>query len=100
MPTAILAARCANLADGTGALQISAVTKSGNIQRIISTVALAGTLTVTGFVDQAGVTKSLVIPIGFVGTLELGTPFTGGFTAQKSSASDNGKVVITWVENN
>lgn len=72
---------------------------SGVIQRITVTKALTGTLTLVGFKDTQSTPAAinLVIPIGFVGMIEFDdTQLDGGLTAQKSSASDDGLIYITY----
>lgn len=62
--------------------------------------ALAGTLTITGFTAEDGTTAaSLVIPVGAVGwVLQPGTSrrLENGCTMQKSSAADDGKILVDW----
>jgi hypothetical protein len=61
--------------------------------------ALAGTLTITGFTYPAGSSSSFVIPVGASGwVLSPGSArrMEGGCTMQKSSASDNGKILVEW----
>lgn len=61
--------------------------------------ALVGTLTVTGFTAEDGTTAaSIVIPIGAVGWVLHGNAARceTGCTVQKSSASDDAKIVVDW----
>jgi hypothetical protein len=84
------------LSDGTGAKVITNV--AAYCMGIIVHTALAGTLTITGFLDDAGVAANVVLPIGFVGGWGLGNAAyaASGLTLQKSSATDNGRIVIDW----
>lgn len=88
------------LSAGTSAKQCAAATKQGYLQQIIVTRALVGTLTIVGLRNEAGVALNLVLPIGFIGSIQPGCLYVGGFTAQKSSASDDGAIIITWSESN
>jgi len=61
--------------------------------------ALVGTLTINGTYAEDGTTlTAIVIPIGFAGFWFLGNDakMPVGCTVQKSSASDDGKIVIDW----
>lgn len=60
--------------------------------------ALVGTLTINGFVDQAGNALAYVLPIGFVGEVDFGGArnAAGVLTMQLSSASDQGKTFVTY----
>jgi len=61
--------------------------------------AMVGTLTITGLYAEDGTTAaSAVIPIGFTGFWFLGNDakFVNGCTVQKSSASDDAKIIIDW----
>lgn len=84
------------LSAGTGAKTL--FTGAARLRRVFVSAALVGTLTITGFKDEAGTNASVVLPIGFVGTMDLDDSLAvnGNFTAQKSSASDDAKVVITY----
>jgi len=62
--------------------------------------ALIGTLTITGFTAEDGVTAAnLVIPIGASGWVLLpgdARRCEAGCTMTKSSASDDGKILVDW----
>lgn len=89
------------LSDGTGVKNIGA---SGTTPVFILGVyihtALVGTLTITGFTTEDGVTAaSVVIPIGAVGQVFVpgnAGRCDAGCTMQKSSASDDDKIVVDW----
>lgn len=85
----------------------SAVTINGGIasdtllRRIIIGTALAGTLTIAGFQDEAGAAKSLVLPIATpAGSYEFGDALNekGALTLTLSSATDDDRVMVVWVE--
>lgn len=65
---------------------------------VIVHTALAGTLTIVGFTDTAGAAASVVLPIGFVGAWGVGNAARceTGCTVTKSSAVDDGRIVIDW----
>jgi len=77
------------LSAGTGAKSLGALV----VFEIHVTAALVGTLTMTGLTAEDGTTAaSLVLPIGFVGRIRVCN--VAGATLQKSSASDDGKVLV------
>lgn len=85
----------------------SAVTIGGGVasdtllRRIIIGTALAGTLTITGFQDETGAAKSLVLPIATpAGSYEFGDVLNekGALTITLSSATDDDDVMVIWVE--
>lgn len=88
------------LADGTSAQNIGAVgTTPVFLMGLYINAALAGTLTITGFTDPSGSSSSFVIPVGASGwVLSPGSArrMESGCTMQKSSASDNGKILVEW----
>jgi len=59
---------------------------------IIVYTPLVGTLTVTGLRDENGEAATLVLPIAFSGRVLCGK--VGPLTLQKSSASDDGKILL------
>ena len=66
---------------------------------IYANAALTGTLTITGFTDPTGTSANFVIPAGASGwVLAPGNArrMEAGCTVQKSSASDDGKVLVDW----
>ena len=70
------------------------------VHRIVIHTALAGTLTIAGFLDSDNAAKSFVFPIGTVaGTYEFGVINNGGTCqATLSSATDYDRVLIVWSE--
>lgn len=78
---------------GTGAKTISS--GYGVLERVTIHTALVGTLTLTGFKDEAGTAANYILPVGAVGTYTLGGEFAT-LVAQKSSASDDAKIALTW----
>lgn len=60
--------------------------------------ALVGTLTIVGLLDPTGTPANHVLPIGFVGAWGNGNArrCETGLTVQKSSAADDGKIVIDY----
>ncbi len=88
------------LADGTSAQNIGAGgTTPIYLMGVYIHTALAGTLTITGFVDPTGTAASLVIPVGAVGwAIQPGNArrLESGCTMTKSSASDDDKILVDW----
>lgn len=89
------------LSAGTGAKNIGAAgTTPIFLMGIYANAALVGTLTITGFTAEDGVTAAnLVIPIGASGWLLApgnARRCETGCTVAKSSASDDGKILIDW----
>ena len=89
------------LSAGTGTKNIGAGgTQPIYLMGIYISAALVGTLTITGFYAEDGTTAaSLVIPIGASGwVLAPGNArrCEAGCTVAKSSASDDGKILIDW----
>lgn len=88
------------LADGTSAQNIGAGgTTPIYLMGVYIHTALAGTLTITGFVDPTGAAASLVIPVGAVGwAIQPGNArrLESGCTMTKSSASDDDKILVDW----
>lgn len=65
---------------------------------VIAHTALSGTLTIVGFTDTAGAAASVVLPVGFIGQWGVSNAARceTGCTVTKSSALDDGKIVIDW----
>lgn len=85
----------------------SAVTINGGVaadtllRRIIIHTALAGTLTIAGFQDEAASAKSFVFPIGTpAGSYEFGDVLNikGALTFTLSSATDDDRVMVVWLD--
>lgn len=89
--------RAVTLVAGTGASSIFAGAAI-RLKRVTINAALVGTLTIVGFSDNAGSAASFVLPIGFVGSIELDDSIATGVTFTKSSASDDGKVLVTFAD--
>lgn len=85
------------LVAGTGASSIFAAATI-RLKRIVVNAALVGTLTLVGLKDNAGTTASFVLPVGFVGSVDLDDSIATAVTLQKSSASDDGKVVVIFAD--
>ncbi len=88
-------------AAGPSSLGGSVAASDLHLRAILVVIALAGTVTITGFQDQAGVAQSLVLPIGFVGRYELDDSLNdkGACNVTLSSAVDyttNKSVWIMW----
>jgi hypothetical protein len=86
--------RAAQLSAGTGVKTV--FNGAARLKSVYVSAALIGTLTISGFKDEAGANANVVLPVGFVGTLDFHDSLVenGSLTAQKSSASDDGKVTV------
>lgn len=88
--------RAAQLSAGTGAKTV--FNGASRLKLVYVSAALIGTLTLTGFKDEAGTNANVVLPVGFVGVLDFHDSLVenGNLTANKSSASDDAKVTIVY----
>jgi len=87
------------LVNGTGAQNIgTGGTTPVYLMGVQINAALVGTLTITGFTDTSGAASSHVLPIGFVGSWGFANAkrMETGCTMTKSSASDDGKIIVDW----
>ena len=79
---------------GTTSKTISS--EPGVLERIVVNAALAGTFTITGLRDEAGNALNYVLPVSLpAGEYEIGAEFLS-LSVQKSSASDDGKILLVW----
>lgn len=83
------------LPDGTGVTTLHAAGVKGYLHQLIIVKALTGTLTIVGLNDTAGAPKNWVLPAGTAaGSYVIGHRFTNGLTMQKSSAADDGLILV------
>jgi hypothetical protein len=81
------------LSAGTGSKSIFGA-QPVYLNRVIVNAALVGTLTITGLKDDAGTAANYVVPVGYVGVLDFADSYCAALSVQKSSASDDGKIVL------
>ncbi|MCW5623333.1 MAG: hypothetical protein KIT73_01275 [Burkholderiales bacterium] len=84
-----------------GAASAKAVAPAGVAIRVLTvhvTKALTGTVTLAGSKDETGTDMSIVLPGGYVGAFGLGSAaeYPSGMSVTKSSASDDGLVIVDW----
>lgn len=85
------------LVAGTGANSIFAAAAI-RLKRIVVNAALVGTITLVGLRDNAGTVASFVLPVGFIGSVDFDDSLATAVTITKSSASDDGKVVVIFAD--
>ena len=92
--------RIGTIVEANAAKTLSANANTARLHKVIVHTALAGTLTIAGFLNAASTpaAANFVLPVGFVGVYDFGGIINeaGSLIVTPASATDNGRIMIVW----